>query len=308
MSRLLFYIFLWPLSKLPLRVLYWIADFIYLLFRTVWPYRKQVIDANLKQSFPEKSKAELNVIKRRYYRHLADLLAEGIKNFSISKDELTQRIHVANPEIMQQLAAKKRNVLLVGGHYGNWEWVITAQALLFQQHAIGLGKPLTNGYFDKKINALRGRFGMDIVHAKNYKSLITKSFPDGFAMLTLSDQSPSNSLKSYWTTFLNQQTAVLFGTEQMAHEYDLSVVYFNLNKTKRGHYRMSLELICESPKGLSYGEITERHSRLLEQQIIDQPEYWLWSHKRWKREIPSNVDEVMSQHRKSFEKRVQAQS
>jgi Kdo2-lipid IVA lauroyltransferase/acyltransferase len=303
MSKLIYYLVLAPLSKLPLTLLYIGADFVYVLFRTVWPYRKTVIESNLKNSFPEKSASEIKTIRNRFYRHLADLLVEGIRNFGISKKELQSRISVENPQVMQQLLDKKRNILLVGGHYGNWEWVITSQALLFEQHAIGLGKPLTNSYFDSKINALRGRFGMDIVHAKNYKEFISKPYDHGFAMLTLSDQAPGDSLRSYWMNFLNQQTPVLYGAEQMAHEYDLSVVFFSLKKLKRGHYSMHLELICESPKGLTYGEITEKHTRLLEAQIMEKPEFWLWSHKRWKRTIPENLEQVMTQHKAKFDKK-----
>jgi KDO2-lipid IV(A) lauroyltransferase len=303
MSKILYFFVLLPLSKLPLFVLYWMADFVYFLFRTIWPYRKKVVTANLQRSFPDKTASELQSIQNKFYRHLADLLAESIKNLSISANELRQRMTVENPEFLHEMAQKKRSFLLIGAHYGNWEWVITSQALLFPQHSIGLGKPLSNGYLDKKINALRGRFGMDIVHAHNYKDFVNKKYTNGFAMLTLSDQSPGDSLKSYWTHFLNQPTAVLFGAEQMAHQYDLAVVFFTLNKTKRGHYAIKLELICDSPKGLPYGEITEKHTRLLEKQLRAKPEFWLWSHKRWKREIPENVAQLMEQHRLKFEKK-----
>lgn len=301
MSKILFYLILLPLSKLPLGLLYLISDGLYVLFISIWPYRRKVIIQNLRRSFPDLSDGEIRVLRNKFYRHLADLLAEGIKNFGISEKELRQRISVSNPEVMQELSKSKKNILLVGGHFGNWEWVITSQALLFKQHAIGLGKPLSDGYLDKKINALRGRFGMDIVNAQNYKTYISRRYENGFAMLTLSDQSPGDSLKSYWTTFLNQQTAVLYGAEQMAHQYDLAVVFFSLDKPKRGHYIMDLQLICNSPKGLKYGELTQMHTRLLEAQIKRRPELWLWSHKRWKREIPENLEELMAERKKKFE-------
>ncbi len=306
MNKLLFHLVLYPLSKLPLGVLYLFADFIYLLFRSIWPYRKKVIEENLQRSFPDKTPKEIRHIRNQFYRYLADLFVEGIKNFGISANELKSRLTLENPEVMHELLQKRKNILLVGGHYGNWEWVITGQALLFKQHAIGLGKPLSNSYFDTKINALRGRFGMNIVHAKNYKEFISKSYDNGFAMLTLSDQSPGDSLKSYWTPFLNQNTAVLFGAEQMAHQYDLSVVFFSLKRTKRGNFKMHLELICENPSGLAYGEITKTHTRLLEKQIEQKPEFWLWSHKRWKREIPANLDTLKKEQGEAFERKFAA--
>jgi KDO2-lipid IV(A) lauroyltransferase len=303
MNRLFFHLILRPASKLPLGLLYLFADVLYLVFRTIWPYRKSVIERNLQNAFPDKSTAELKIIRNKFYRHLSDLLVESIRNFGISAKELKSRMQVENPELMNKLLNNKRNILLVGGHYGNWEWVISSQSLLFQQHAIGLGKPLSNSYLDQKINALRARFGMDIVHAKNYKDYISKTYENGFAMLTLSDQVPGHSLKSYWMCFLNQQTAVLYGAEQMAHECDLSVVFFSLKKIKRGYYSMHLELICESPKGLPYGAITEKHTRLLEDTIIEQPEFWLWSHKRWKRNIPEDLETVMAKHKEAFERK-----
>ena len=305
MSAALFHLFVLPLARLPLWLLYKLADFLFLLFISIVPYRKKVITENLKNAFPNLTKAEHKTIRRKYYRYLADLFVEGIKNLAIHQKSLKNRIKVQNPQLMQDLLAKKKNVLLVGGHYGNWEWVITVQSLLFEQQAIGLGKPLSNGYFDEKINALRARFGMKIVNAKNYKAAITEKYPQGFAMLTLSDQSPGDSLKSYWTNFLNQQTAVLFGAEQMAHEFDLAVVFFKLTRPKRGYYEMELELICESPKNMPYGEITEKHTALLEEQIKEKPELWLWSHKRWKREIPDDIKGLMQKGKENFTKKQQ---
>jgi len=307
LNKILFHVFVLRLAKLPLFLLYKLSDLLYLLFNSILPYRRKVIRQNLKRSFPQKSEQELKRMQRQFYRYLADLFVEGLKNLSITEKELKKRISVRNPKIMSDLLAKKKNVLLVGGHYGNWEWVITAQALLFEQQAIGLGKPLSNGYFDQKINALRGRFGMKIVNANNYKNCISQEYPNGFAMLTLSDQSPGDSLKSYWTDFLNQTTAVLFGAEQMAHQYDLAVVFFKLSRPKRGFYEMELELICESPKGMAYGEITDKHTQLLEQQIVEKPNLWLWSHKKWKREIPTNRNELMQKHKEQFQAKFKAE-
>jgi KDO2-lipid IV(A) lauroyltransferase len=301
MSRILYYFVLLPLSWLPLWILYGISEILYLVFLTIWPYRKKIIETNLKHSFPKLTDKELKYIRNDFYRHLSDLIAEGIKNLGMSEKELLTRVHVNNPELMEELAMKKKNILLIGGHFGNWEWVITSQALLFKQHALGLGKPLTNRFLNQKINSLRGRFGMDIVHAKNYKEFIEKSYPNGFAMLTLSDQSPGDSLKSYWTFFLNQQTAVLYGSEQMAHNHDLAVVFFSMEKLKRGSYELHLELICESPNKTQYGEITEKHTQLLQRQILKNPACWLWSHKRWKREVPEDVASLMLKRKIEFD-------
>ncbi len=300
MAAIVYYILVLPLSYLPLSILYLFTDFFYLIILCFIPYRKAVIEQNLKRSFPDKSEKELRTIKRSFYRHFTDLLAEGIKNLSISESSIRRRMTVANSEIMDQLFEKKKNVILVSGHYNNWEWLVSSQDLLFPHKAIGIGMPMTSKFWDKKINERRQRFGMTVVHAKNYKEELEQRKNEIKAVLTLSDQSPGNSLKSYWMNFLNQPTAVLFGAEIMAHELDYAVVYFTTKKVKRGHYQLELQLISENPRTMEWGEITEAHTRLLEKEIIDSPTYWLWSHKRWKREIPEDLEKLKKEQRERF--------
>lgn len=298
-NRLLYYALLFPLSLLPLSVLYLFSSLFYVLFLTIFPYRRKVIRQNLKNSFPEKSEKELKKIECAFYKHFSDLLIEGVKNFSISEKELKSRYRVANPELMEELYKNGKSVLLVSGHYNNWEWLITAQNLLFTHQAVGIGMPLTSGFWDKKLNERRSRFGMKVIHSKIVKSFFEEN-RDLVSTLVLSDQSPGDSKKAYWMEFLNQPTAVLFGTEMLAHSYNHAVVFFHTNKVKRGYYEMELQLITDSPKPLEWGEITERHTKLLETEIIKQPAYWLWSHKRWKREIPENMPELKAQQKAAF--------
>lgn len=256
---------------------------------------------NLKKSFPEKSDLELKIIQRKFYRHFTDLLAEGIKNLSIAEKELRKRIQVENPEVMNNLYTAGKSVLLVSGHYNNWEFIITGQSLLFPHQAVGIGKPLTSKFWDKKLNELRARFGMRIINHTNVNSCLKEWENERLAILTLSDQSPGDSKKSFWTTFLNQPTAVLFGAELLANQYDMAVVFFHLKKIKRGHYALQLELITDTPREEEYGYITNVHTQKLEQIINHKPQYWLWSHKRWKREIPENIEELKQQQRNAFE-------
>lgn len=303
MAKIGYYIFLVPLSYLPLTALYILTDSFYLLIITVIPYRRKVIEENIERSFPNKSKQEQRTIKLKFYRHLTDLLAEGIKSLTISERAIQRRLKVTNPEIMDELHRKERNVILVSGHYNNWEWLVNGQDLLFKHKAIGIGMPLSSKFWDKKINERRSRFGMTITQAKNYKAEIEKRGNELNAILLLSDQSPGNSLKSYWMDFLNQKTSVLFGTELIANTLDYSVVFFAIKKKKRGIYTMELTLIAENPKDFNWGEITEAHTRLLEKEIISTPQYWLWSHKRWKRELPENIELLIKEQREKFNKK-----
>ena len=292
LAKLLYYIIIIPASYLPLRVIYFFTDCFYLLLILFIPYRKKVVRTNLIKSFPEKSLKEIKKIERKFYRHFTDLLAEGVKNFTISKNELSKRMIVENPEIVDELYAKNKSVILVSGHYNNWEWLVTSQNYLFEHQALGIGMPLSNKFWDEKINKHRSRFGMKVVHAKNFKEVISKEVISPIAILVLGDQSPPDSNKSYWMSFLHQQTAVLFGTEQMANEYEFSVVFFAMEKVKRGFYKMRLELIAEDPKSMNWGEMTKSHTKLLEKEINLKPQFWIWSHKRWKRRIPENLEQL----------------
>lgn len=302
-SAILYYILIFPISRLPLWLIYLIADVFYFVLRTVFPYRKKVITQNLQRSFPNKNPKEIDILLHKFYRHLADLLAEGIKNMSISQKELSKRLVVENPDILDQLYKKGKSVILVAGHYNNWEWMITSQNQLFPHQAIGIGKPLSNGFWDKKLNQLRGRYGMIIAHAKNFKEILDTQKTHPVSVLVLTDQSPADSRKSYWMSFLHQPTPVLFGAEMMAFTYDFPVVYYTMKKVKRGYYRVTLQTITEYPKTTSWGEITEAHTRLLENDILNAPEYWLWSHKRWKRAVPEDLEALKRQQKTDFEQK-----
>ena len=299
-AKIAYYLFVIPLSLLPLRILYLFTDFFYILIILFIPYRKKVVHENLKRSFPDKKDKEIRTIERKFYRHFTDLLAEGIKNLTISKEQLSKRLVVKNTEIMDKLYKEKKSVLLVSGHYNNWEWLITSQNNLFSHQAMGIGMPLTSKFWDKKINERRSRYGMKVVNVKNFKTAIEAEKNNPIAILVLSDQSPGDSRKSYWMDFLNQQTAVLFGAEQMANEYNFAVVFFAMKKVKRGYYEMDLSLISDEPKAMKWGEITEQHAKMLEKEIVAAPEFWIWSHKRWKRDIPSDLEELKSEQQSKF--------
>lgn len=302
MNAVLYYLFVYPLSKLPLAITYRISDFFYLLLITVLPYRRKVIESNLSRSFPGKTPKEIRRLRNRFYRHFADLLMEGVKNLGISERELRKRFVIRNPEVMQRLYDANKSVLLVSAHYMNWEWMITGQSLFFPHQAVGIGMPLSSGFWDRKINALRSRFGMQVIHSK-----IVKSSFEAYsrqeqltATLVLADQSPGDTNKSYWTHFLHQPTAIAFGAEQLANTYDQAVVFYLPKRIKRGYYEAELTLITDTPSALPWGEITERHVRLLEAGIQAEPQYWLWSHKRWKRTPPEDPEALKTEQREKF--------
>lgn len=302
MSRVAYYLFVLPLSRLPLWITYRFSDLFFLLLITVFPYRKKVIEGNIARSFPNLTKKEHKKIKRSFYRYFADMLLEGVKNLGISEKELRKRFEIKNPELMEQLYDQNKSVLLVSAHYMNWEWMITGQDLFFPHQAIGIGMPLTSGYWDKKINTLRSRFGMKVIHAKIVKETFNSYLQEGIptATLVLSDQSPADSTKCYWMTFLHQTTGVLFGAEQLANTYDQAVVFYLPKKIKRGYYEIELQLLTDEPRTLPWGKITEAHTHLLEKRILEEPGPWLWSHKRWKRTVPNDIPKLKEEQREKF--------
>jgi KDO2-lipid IV(A) lauroyltransferase len=300
LGKFVYYTILLPASYLPLPVLYLFTDFFYLLLISIISYRKKVVRTNIERSFPNLSLQEKRKIERRFYRHLTDLLAEGVKNLSISEFELKKRITVSNPELMQQLFQQHKDVLLISGHYNNWEWLITAQNILFEHQAVGIGMPLSNKFWDKELNARRSRFGMQIIHSKIVHDYFQREREKPIATLVLADQAPGDPNKSFWMEFLNQTTPIVYGPEMLAHRYNQCCVFFHLEKVRRGHYKMHLALITDDPKSTSWGEITTAHANRLEKVIQEHPEFWLWSHKRWKRAVPENLKQLREEQKNQF--------
>ncbi len=304
LNKLLFYLIIKPFSHLPMPILYGISDFFYLLLISVFPYRKKIILQNIGICFPELSSKEKRRLLRKNYFHLSNILAEGIKNLSISQKRLRKRFVLENPEIFDELYAQGRSVIIASSHYSNWEYLITAQNLLIQQRAIGIGKPLSRKFLNNKINALRERNGMKVVSAKNYKEEIQKRHSNGelVAILALADQRPSIK-NAYWSTIFQAQTAFTFGPEYMAHQFDFPVVFLKTRRVKRGYYSSKATVVTLNPQEEEYGVITEKYIALLEAQIREKPEHWLWSHKRWKFQIPQNLNEIQQLHRDFFYQR-----
>jgi len=290
-----------PFSYLPMPILYGISDIFYLLLLTVFPYRKKVILRNLDLCYPEMTKKEKRKFLRKNYFYLSNILAEGIKNLSISQRRLKKRMVIENVEIFDKFYDEGKSVIIASSHYSNWEYLITVQNLAIKQRAIGIGKPLTKKFLNNKINSLRERNGMKVVSAKNYKEDITQRIKDGelMAILALADQSPSKK-NAYWAPFFNVESAFAFGPEYMAHQFDFPVVFLKTRRIKRGYYRSEASIISADPTKEPYGKITDTYIRLLEGQIREKPEHWLWSHKRWKHKIPENLQELKKQHRDFF--------
>jgi len=290
MGAIVFYIFYginWLVTLLPLRILYVFSDLLYLILYYFPSYRRKVVSTNLKNAFPEKTESELKSIEKKFYKHLADLFIETLKLTHMSKDQLMRRCIVSNPEILDKLYEEKRDAISVLGHYNNWEWLSIIQAYT-KYKFISSYKPLQNNFFDRFINKLRTQYGATLVSMSFIIREIINSRKNNINTLSvfIADQTPIKSEIKYWTTFLNQDTPVYLGAEKVSSRYDMAVVFFNFKKIKRGYYNLEIELLFDHTAGLPEYLITEAHVKRLEEVIREKPEYWIWSHRRWKHKKP----------------------
>lgn len=283
-SAIVYYLIITPLSLLPFWVLYHLSDSLYYVIFYLIRFRKNVVLGNLTNSFPDKNQAEIKQIAKKFYRHFCDLIMESVKLFTISKEELLARSKHANPEMLNKFYEQGKSIIIVAGHYNNWEMWAQSCNLQMKHQAVGIYTPLSNRFFNKKFAESRGRYDVVLLPKDDVKSFFRDKKDLIKAVVFGTDQSPSpHTKKVYWLNFMNQDTAVMFGSEKYAKEYNYPVIFAAIDKVKRGFYTITFELLEDNPTSSDYGEITERHTRRLEQQILQRPEYYLWTHRRWKR-------------------------
>lgn len=292
MSALIYYLtvpFLYAFSLLPLRLLYLLSDVLYLFVYRVFGYRKKVVLQNLRRSFPDKTADDIDGICRGFYHHLCDLIFETIKLLTISRSTLKNHIQCEDSSLLERYLEEKQSVILVLGHLGNWEMVGAFSNLRPIPMVYGIYHPLENRHFDRLMIRMRTRLGSGVYPMKQAYTGMLKNRDQVTATGFIADQTPGPG-NAHWMTFLNQDTAVFRGTEVIARKFDYPVIYVAAIREKRGLYNIQLELLTEHPKSLAEGELTEMHTRRLERDIIQYPETWLWSHRRWKHKRPATPD------------------
>lgn len=292
MKILLYYLclpFLYLLSVLPFWLFYGVADFFYILLYYVMGYRRKVVMQNLRNSFPKKSDAELKKLEAKFYRYLCDLFLETFKTLTIGRKAMLK--HCAIDEkalaVFNKYAAENKSVIIVMGHFGNWEWAGNTFSLLGKHHLYVIYHPLSNKYFNRLIIKMRTRFGTGLIEMKNTIRDMLSNKKELSATAFIADQTPPPE-GAYWTQFMNQDTPIFKGTEKIARKLNYPVVYVSVKRVKRGYYKILAETLVESPAETREGEISELHTRRLEKDVIEQPEIWLWSHRRWKHKKPAN--------------------
>jgi KDO2-lipid IV(A) lauroyltransferase len=292
MQAISFYLFfplIWVFSRLPLSVLYFVSDYIvYPILYKMIGYRKKVVRDNIFSVYPEKSEKERLEIESKFYHFLSDMFLETVKSFSISQKELERRLIIENEDAIKEAFAKTNGVILTVGHVGNYEWIALRFPFFFKMITGVPYRQLTNPYFDKFFKKSRERGGADLFHTHKTQGFIKEQ--KGKYVLALANDQSAPPDKSYWTKFLNRDTSFFVGTEKLAKQLNFGVVFGEITVRERGVYVLKFDLITDKPTEEPAGFIMEQHAKRLEKNIHDAPQYWLWSHKRWKHKKPAGFE------------------
>lgn len=279
------YTFFKTLSLLPFGVLYKLSDIMCFVMQNIIRYRRGIIYKNLRNSFPDKNDCELRSIADSFYSHLCDCIFETIKLLHVSDEEMRKRVEIVNGTLIEKLADNGKSIILFIGHYGNWEWVQEVpRSYVKPSVSAEIYRHAKNKVFNRLIKRIRSRYAsMQIVQKKAVRTLIgLNNEGTQFIVGFISDQRPNSKNLNHWLKFLNQDTAVAVGGEEIGRHIGVSYAYLDIEKVKRGYYRFVFkEMQCRQTDNEEY-PITAEFYRLLEQNIKRAPAYWLWSHDRWK--------------------------
>ena len=278
------------ISRLPLSVLYRLADFLYFISCYVVRYRKKVVLNNLKGAFPEKSEKEIQEIAKGFYKNFADIVVEIIKGFTISEKELKKRIIPTNLHIADRYFDQQVSFIAMVSHMCNWEWIGLGCSVYLRAKMVVIYKKQSNKKIDKFMREVRSVFGALPIDKNHVLKQLVKMRNTVSGIGVIADQSPARSENRYWRNFLNQETAFFTGGEKMARKFKYPVVYINMRRIKRGYYELFFDEIAEPPFDGEENYILANFAEKLEQDIRRNPSDWLWSHKRWKFKKPSDID------------------
>ncbi len=273
------------LTLLPLWLLFLLSEVITFLVYRVLKYRRKVVISNLTNSFPNRDSKEIHRIARKYFRHLSVMIVENIFLRFASDKSFNKRLTIDNTKLFDDLYKQKRNIIVMLGHFGNWEYGGGLTRLLPYKGA-AVYKQLSSPVFDKIYYDIRKRVGVEPVemHEVFRKVTALNAEKNPYILFMVADQSPMHSDNQHWLTFMKQETGVFLGSEKLAQRFNMPVIYIELRRVKKGSYKIVPTLISDNPKETYTNEITAKYFKLLEQSIIKSPRYWLWSHRRWKHE------------------------
>jgi KDO2-lipid IV(A) lauroyltransferase len=250
------------------------------------PYRRHVVEANLKACFPEWSDAQRDAVIRDYYRGFADMLVEILHSLRLTRAEIERRVAFTNPQLIRDEAARGKPVLLVAAHQCNWEWMLLGLSTQLGLPVDAAYKPLVDSWAEREMLKLRGRFGAQLIPAQGLLGDIIQKRNAPRVIAMVADQEPVSSERRQWLRFLNRDTAFFLGAEEIARTTRYAAFFVRLKRVARGHYQSEFVPLAAAGEKLEPGEFTTRYARLVEEQIREAPADWPWSHKRWKLKKP----------------------
>ena len=275
---------------LPFRVIYILSDIMYFIIYYIVGYRKKVVYENLKHSFPEKSQQEINTIMKKFFQHLCDVSLETLKYSRMNEKVVDERVKMRGMEIIEEYYKQGKSVILLTMHYNNWEWTGAMQRYMTAEFSYVYNDLRSNREFENFMLKSRVHLGgksVPVGHSvRTALSFASSSKPQGL-MLVADQTSPSNS--QFWTTFLNQETAFFSGPMKIAVKTNQPVVFLHIRKTSRGHYEFCISKLIDNPAEVNSDKILLAYVRKIESIIKAEPEFWLWSHRRWKHKRPENI-------------------
>ncbi|CAM3977398.1 lysophospholipid acyltransferase family protein [Flavobacterium cucumis] len=277
------YPILWLISILPFRLFYLFSDFVCFLTYTIIGYRKKVVRQNIALALPHLSEKERLAVEKKFYKHMCDMFLEMIKTISITQEEIEKRFTFKNLEVYKNLETKNKSIALLCAHYASYEWVVSMNYYIGFK-GFGIYKKLANPYFDKLVKHIRSKFKAELITTKETITTLADNERKGILGVYgfASDQSPKPNAAYHWANFMGHYVPVHTGAEMLAKRFDMNVIFLKTKKIKRGYYEASFEVLSEDVKSVPNYEITDQFLKLVEEQILEAPEYYLWTHKRWK--------------------------
>ncbi|MER3373140.1 MAG: lysophospholipid acyltransferase family protein [Allomuricauda sp.] len=277
------YPLLWLVSRLPFRILYLLSDGVYLLLYRIIGYRKKVVRQNLALAFPEKSETERLQIEKKFYKHLCDIFLEMAKTLGITNEQMNKRYVFTNVEVIQKLESEGKNVMIMMPHYASWEWVFSLNPQV-RSKAYAIYQPIQNKYFDKLVRDIRSKYGTTLIKTYESRKIIAdaKNAAELIMVGIISDQSPMLNRTRHWAKFMGVLVPIHVGAEEICKNTDMIPVYLKVKKTGRGYYEATFKILAEDPKEVEDYKISEAFMKEVEAAIHEAPQYYFWTHKRWK--------------------------
>lgn len=278
------YPFIWFLSILPFRVLYFISDIVYVIIYYIIGYRKAIVRQNFDLCLPHLSPEEKKKVEKQFYHHFCDSFVEMVKSLNISDEEIKKRFVFTNFEVIHEMEDTGKSTAVLIGHYASYEWLLLLHRYLKKQVGFGIYKPIKNKYFDRLVRKIRGRFGAELIGMRDVIPKMRQNIREGKhgAYGFIMDQSPRLKTAVHWCKFFGMEVPVHVGGEMLAKKMGLNMVYAKIEKVKRGHYQCTFIPIEGDLKDIPNYEVTDNYMLLLEEQIRQTPQYYLWTHNRFK--------------------------